>query len=322
MSKARRYGYTMVVFTAASLLVVIYSLLSGGDRIDYTLPDLPIVDPDSVREIVIDRANGEVTLARTNAGWVVRPGDYPAHLPSVEFLLDAMVNLSITDVVSTRNDPGGFDLDDDNRVSVALIGAGGRTDGSDPRGEILREIDIGRLAATYGHTYVRVSGDNRILQARGQLRVAFDRNVEILRDKSVFAFDPSGVTEIVATLSSSDSQDVRRIVLKDGEWRWENGNESLLAPGNSEPIDSSAIESALSFFGSLPAYRFRYEGETLRDPWLVVEFSADKRHILSVYELEGNLFAAETTDSDYEFQMAPFQVSFITEPLGIEHPAK
>ena len=312
VSRSRRYTFTIAAFGAASLLIVIYAISAGGDRIGYALPELPVIDPNAVREIVIDGSEGKVTLARDELGWVVRPGNYRAHLPSVEFLLDALVNLSITDVVSNRADPARFDLDDNRRVSVSLIGGGAG---------VLLAIEIGRRAATYGHTYIRIPGESRILQAQGQLRTAFNRGVEILRDKSVFAFDPLKVSEIVASLPSSDKNEVR-VVLEEDEWRREDRNGTKLAADDEESLDGDAIESALSFFGSLPAYRFRYEGEALEEPWLVVEFVAERRHELSVYPLEGNLFPARTSDSEYEFHMARFQVSFITDPLGIEHPAE
>ena len=313
MSRIRRYTYTIVIFGAASLLVILFSLLTGGDRIGYTLPDLALVDPNAVREIVIARAGGAVSLARTEHGWLVRPGGYPAHQPSADFLLDALVNLTIMDVVSTRDDLSRFDLDEEHRISVALIGTG---EGG-VQDVVLRAIEIGRLASTYGHTYVRIPGDNRILQAQGQLRTAFDRNVEILRDKSVFAFDPADVTEIVASAPFSEIKEVRVVRGDDG---WQRASVAMLVPDNADRLDRNSVDGALSFFGSLPAYIFRYEGAPLTAPWLVVEFVADKRHVLSVYKLEGNLFPARTSNSEYDFKMAQFQVSFITELLGIELP--
>ena len=83
----RRYVATIVVFGIASLVIVLLSAIRTADRITYDLPALSKVTQAGVDEIVIERPAGTVALVRAGDHWVVEPGGYRAHQPSVSYLL-------------------------------------------------------------------------------------------------------------------------------------------------------------------------------------------------------------------------------------------
>lgn len=309
MRAIRRYVITITTLGAASVLVIVFGILGAADRIGYDLPELEPVEASSVERIVIERPSESVSLFRSAEGWRVAPGDYAAHNPSVRFLLDAMVNLRITDVVSLRDDPVRYDLDPAQRVRVTLQ--------SNQRD--LRVLDIGRRAATYGHTYVSVPGDSRIFQAAGELRGAFDRGVDALREKGVLTFNPAEVTDIGITMRTNSGTEVIELTRRDGSWNLTDGSGSTAGGGTPE-LDDEAINGALAFLGSFSAYQFRYDSPVSGDPWLEVRISAGSEHTLSVYSKEGTIYPARTSQSEYDFNMLSFQPGLILEPFSLQIP--
>lgn len=301
-SVQRRYIITIAVLGLSTLAIILYSTLRNPDRITYQLPEFAAVERADVDEIVIERPNETVTLSRLGNEWFVRPGNYPADGPSAWYILDTIIGLQITDVVSTRDDPARFDLDEAKRVRVTLVGDG----------EELRAIDIGRRAATLGHTFVGVPGDDRILQAVGELRGIFDRDLDAFRDKSVFSFNPSTISEItlIKTIPPDVPERVHVVRTADG---WARADLNAAAP-----LDGAGIDAALRFLGSLSAYRYRYTGEMLSNPWLQVEIVGDKTYTLAIFPPDGRVYPAQTSMSADDFDMFLFQASLITDPFGLE----
>jgi hypothetical protein len=101
-------------------------------------------------------------------------------------MLNKLGELQLTALVSTAGDYRRYDLDPEHRIRVIA-----RT-GEDIR----RELDIGKIAGTYQHTYVRLAGDDNVYHARGSLRPVFDRTTEALRDKTVLTFAVKSIETI------------------------------------------------------------------------------------------------------------------------------
>ena len=308
MSRAiRRYVITIAALGSASILVIVLGIVGAADRIGYELPAIEPVDPVSVERIVIERPSEVVSLFRSPDGWRVDPGNFAAHLPSVRFLLDALVDLNISDVVSLQDDPARYGLDAEQRLRVTLQG----------EQRDLRVVDIGRRAAAYGHTYVAIPGDDRVLQAGGELRGAFDRGVDALRDKQVMTFDPSRVTDVSISLVSDVGNSVASFARGDDGWARTDGD---AANGNQAELEDAQIMGALAFLSDLSAYRFRYDSPIAGDPWLEVSVSGDGDHSITVYQKEGTTYPARTSQSAFDFNMLSFQPGLIVAPFGLDVP--
>ena len=306
-STQRRYLATIVVFGAASLAILAALALRPGDRISYELPELPRFDGGEVTAITIERSGGPVTIRREDDGWLVTPGDYPADTLVVGVMQNTLANLAVTDVVSVTDDPARYDLDDERRVRVTVEGGAGT----------LRVLDVGRRAATFGHTFVRIPGDERILQAGGELRGLFDRDLDSFRDHSVLTFDPASITEITVTRELPDqvAQTVRvgRTLLG-----WERVGDGVAVEPQASELDPLRIEAALRFLGNLSTHRYSYGDEPLGDPWLSVTLEGEKTYALELYPQEGNVYPASSSESSDDFNLFLFQAGLITEPFGLE----
>jgi hypothetical protein len=57
-------------------------------------------------------------------------------------------------------------------------------------------LEVGKEAPSLQHTFVKIGGDERVFQARENLKMRFDQTLDDLRDKGVLAFDPADVHTI------------------------------------------------------------------------------------------------------------------------------
>lgn len=302
-SPRSRYLTTIIVFVSASVVLLAVIALRSPDRISYELPQLDRVASSAITSVTIERPRGTITLERTPDGWLVGPGGYEADAAIISSMIATLTNLSITDVVSVSDDPSRFDLDEASKVRVAAyVGE-----------QVAREIEIGRRAATFDHTFVSIPGDERILQAGGSLRGVFDREVDELRDKSVLSFQQSLVTQIAVERSGDSSA---RIVVERA------GNEWQVAQAQGSEPALEQIDRALRFLSGLSAYRFRYDAPPAGEPWLRITISADQEYRLELYPQDGSVYPARSSGSDEPFDMLLFQASLLTEPFGLSPPAR
>jgi hypothetical protein len=163
-----------------------YLVMRNTDRSHYELPQPAALDPAKIDRLAIDRPDGALELVRRDGRWLIQPQEHPADPGMVSDMLTELGELQLTALVSTAGDYRRYDLDPGHRIRVIA-----RT-GEDIR----RELDIGKIAGTYQHTYVRLAGDDNVYHARGSLRPVFDRRAEALRDKTVLTFAVKSIETI------------------------------------------------------------------------------------------------------------------------------
>jgi hypothetical protein len=306
-SSQRRYLALIAVFGGASLAILAFLAFRPSDRISYELPELSSFEREEVTAIKIDRSGGSFALRQEGDEWLVSPGDYLADPSTVNTLLSALTEFAVTDVVSVSDDPVRYDLGEGGRVRVTAEG----------ERRTLLALDVGRHAATFGHTFVRIPGDGRILQAGGELRDLFDRALDDFREKTVLTFDPATVSEITVTRDLPPEQPrTVRVVRADLGWERVAGDEAK--DTGLDDIDPAGIEAALRFLGDLSAYRFRYTDDPLGNPWLSVTLEGEETYTLRLYPEQASVYPARSSASAFYFDMFLFQASLILEPFGLE----
>jgi hypothetical protein len=306
-SAQRRYLATIVVFGAASLAILAVLALRPGDRISYDLPELTPFDGGEVTAITIERADESVTLRREDDRWLVTPGDYLADTLVVGAIQNTLASLTVTDVVSVTDDPARYDLDEERRVRVTAEGGAGT----------LRVLDVGRRAATFGHTFVRIPGDERILQAGGELRGLFDRDLDSFRDHSVMTFDPATISAITVT-RTLPAQRPQTVQVDRSLLGWERVTDGAEVEPQASGLDPQRIEAALRFLGNLSTHRYSYGDEPLGDPWLSVTLEGEATYTLRLYPQQGSVYPASSSESSDDFNLFLFQAGLMTEPFGFE----
>ena len=183
MKVKKEYMILSVVIVALGL----YLFFRSTDRTTYRLPELPTLKAQDLSKIEIGKGDQTVTLDRSDDGWQVSPGDYPADTRLVQRVLDDLAALSVTALVSETQNYARYELDEKNQIRVKAY----------RDGNVVRDFHIGKAADTMRHTHITLAGDANVYHAQGNFRNDFDQSVESLRDKTVLAFKPAEVVEFV-----------------------------------------------------------------------------------------------------------------------------
>jgi hypothetical protein len=173
----------------AIVLLVGYLFARKTDRTEYQLPAIAKVAASDITRIEIARQDGTVVLEKKDGMWRIQPQDYPADSGKVNAMLDDLEKLSLTALVSESKSWSRYDLDPDKAIRVKAWAGDG----------IKRDIQIGKPAPTFQHTFVRVGDAPEVYHAQQNLKTAFDQTSGKLRDKTVLAFNLDEVKEIAIT---------------------------------------------------------------------------------------------------------------------------
>ena len=178
-----------IFIALAIVLLVGYLSVRETDRTEYRLPAITKVAASEITRIEIARQEGSVALEKKESTWRIQPQAYPADSGKVTAMLDDLEKLSLTALVSESKSYSRYDLEPDKAIRVkAWAGE-----------ELKRDIQIGKTAPTFQHTFVRVGDAPEVYHAQQNLKTAFDQTADKLRDKTILAFNLEEVTEIAIT---------------------------------------------------------------------------------------------------------------------------
>jgi Domain of unknown function (DUF4340) len=181
--KIKKEPLVLLVLIAA---LSAYLALRKTDQTHYRLPEVPAVPGKTIMKIEIDNEAGSVILNKKNSDWEISPQGFPADVEKVKSMVDILQNLSLTALVSEAKDYARYDLAKDKKIRVRAW---------TPKG-LKRDLEVGKTAPTYHHTFIKIAGDSRVYHARGNFRDAFDQTVDSLRDKTVLTFDSEKIREV------------------------------------------------------------------------------------------------------------------------------
>jgi len=173
-----------------ALLIIglsLYLVFHEQDRVQYELPALQEWPASEITRMEISKPGGPaLVLERKNDGWILLPEAYPAEPEKMSDLLEATGSLTLTALVSESQNYERYGLAKEERIGVKAWA----------REKLKRDFEVGKTAPSSQHTFVLLAGDNRVFQARENLKARFDQSLEDLRDKTVFKVDPSGVEAV------------------------------------------------------------------------------------------------------------------------------
>ena len=173
----------------AIILLVGYLSVRETDRTEYQLPAIAKVAASDITRIEIVRLEGTIVLEKKDTAWRIQPQDYLADSGKVNAMLDNLEKLSLTALVSESKSWSRYDLESDKAIRIKAWAGDG----------LKRDIQIGKPAPTFQHTFVRVGDEPEVYHAQQNLKTAFDQTTDKLRDKTVLAFNLEEVKEIAIT---------------------------------------------------------------------------------------------------------------------------
>jgi hypothetical protein len=157
-----------------------------GDRTLYELPEIPQVSQKDITRLQITKGKTIIDLNKKDNSWYIAPKDYPADTDKVKNMLDNIEKLTLTALVSESKNYSLYDLSEEAKINVKAW-----------QGDSLKQdIDVGKTAPSFRHTFVKTAGDDRVFHARGNFRNTFDTSVDDLRDKTILTYTPSDIQQI------------------------------------------------------------------------------------------------------------------------------
>ncbi len=179
----KEYIILVIVITA----LVLYLALRKSDRTYYELPEFTEFASEQISKIELKSSDSRLELIKKDDRWVVGTKEYPADDTKVADVLSLLQDLKITELVSQSASYVRYGLSDDKKITVkAWAGS-----------QLERELDVGKVADTYGHTFVKLPEDKSVYHAEGNLRPKLEVSQDDVRDKQVLIFDEDKMTEVL-----------------------------------------------------------------------------------------------------------------------------
>jgi hypothetical protein len=285
MKIKKEYIALVVVIVA----LVAYLVFHKTDRTLYQLPDVPKVSEKKISKLEITTKGEKILLNRKDDDWFIGEKAYLTDKGKVNDILDVLANLSVTALVSESKNYVRYELDDEKRISVkAWTG-----------GDLSRELNIGKAASTYQHTFITLAGDPNIYHARGYFRLKFEKSMDDLRDKVVLSFKEEEIKAV--EIYKDQSTTIISQKEKPSEKKEEKGTASEKDKGSEKDVqkqfewqtaDSKIMEAPkvkdlISYFTDLNCDAYiedkNKEDFADKDPMMRITLKGEKNYSLSVF---------------------------------------
>lgn len=285
MKIKKEYIALVVVIVA----LVVYLVFHKTDRTHYTLPDVPKVSEKKISKIEIITKGEKILLNKKDDDWFIGEKAYPADKGKINDILDVLANLSVSTLVSESKNYVRYELDDEKRISVkAWTG-----------GDLSRELDMGKAASTYQHTFIKLAGDPNIYHARGYFRNKFEKSTDDLRDKAVLSFKEDEIKAVEIYKDQSTALISQKE--KPSEKKEEKGTESEKDKGSEKDaqkqfewqtadgkiMEASKVKDLIAYFTDLSCEAYiedkNKEDVADNDPTMRITLKGEKDYSLSVF---------------------------------------
>ncbi|MFZ5565358.1 MAG: DUF4340 domain-containing protein [Thermodesulfobacteriota bacterium] len=289
--------YLVLALVIAGLSLFLY--FRNADRVLYDLPDTGSLKKEQVARVEIQvPQKALVVLEKKDDAWRLASGA-PAKPVDAGEIVETVTGLTLTALVSEREDLARYDLSPDKAMTVTAFA---------PDGKVLRALAVGKTAPTASQTFVRIDGDPRVYHARGRLSHIFDKTSEELTDRRVMVFDRGNVTRLAI------EQATARLALEKSEAAQDNAAPGAAAPAqwtmpDGKVADADAVDRLLDALLRLEcaAYRDPAGSNDPGEPLCIITVTDTKDHALSIFSPEGEEtpdYPGRSSRSDLAFRLA------------------
>jgi len=282
-----------------------YLLLRSSDRTQYTLPAVPALSAADITQVQITGGGQTQTLARKDGRWVMEPQGFPADPKRVNEMLETLAGLALTALVAESKTYTLYELDPDHRINVKAWQGD----------QLKRDLDVGKAAPSFRHTFVKIAGDDRVFHARDNFRFRFESALEDLRDKTVLTFNRQDLQEIHITKAAAS------VTLTRAPAKPEAPADRPPAPQawqgtDGRPANAAVVEMLLAELVDLQCQAFIDNRDKTGSgpPIYSILLKGPQDHTLSIFASAGkdeSTHPAVSSGSDYPFQLSTDQVQRI-----------
>lgn len=299
-----------------------YLVSKNTDRTHYQLPEVQAPAGEDISKLVFSTSGGTIILERFDDVWMIEPEGYRADKSPVGRMIDAITGFSITTLVAESENYAIYDLEDDKRIKLEVYS----------RADVVLAFDIGKVASTRRHTFVRLEGAPGVYQATGNLRNVFETDMDRLRDKAVLTFNSDEITNIEIM---SEKGSLRLVKIEETAISISSGDdEGIPAPlalrwqtEDGIVLDDGAVTRMISVLAALKCDTF-IDGRKKEDfsvPLYTVMIRGTEVETLSIFGMVDDKYPAISSQSEFPFLLPGWRADQIMkelEDLAEKDPAK
>ena len=303
MKIKKEYIILIVIIIALS----VYLVMRRGDRTLYELPEIPQVSQKEITRLQITKGKTIIDLNKKDDSWYIAPKEYPADTDKVKNMLENMEKLTLTALVSESKNYNLYDLSGEAKINVKAW-----------QGDSLkRDIDVGKTASSFRHTFVKTAGDDKVFHARGNFRNTFDTNVGDLRHKTILTYTPSDIQQIRFTQEEQSFMLTRTQLPEKEEPPADDKKESASPPAqktvwqtpDGRTGDEAAVNQLLATLSNLRCETFIEDRgkEDFTGPLINIQLKGSQEYSLSIFaktEEKETEHPAISSASKYAFRLA------------------
>ncbi len=298
-----------IILALVIVASAVYLVAKKQDGAMYDLPSLAPVKADAIDHIRISRSGKTVDLEKKGDRWVITPQGFPADGARVKGMLFSLEDMAITALISESRAYERYDLGETQRIHV-MAWAGGK---------LKRDVDVGKEAATYQHTHVRLPDDPRIYLARGDFRRQFDKSLDDLRDKRVMHFQIDDITALTVEQGGKSFSYTAQKPSPSGDKA--KAAETTWQGDGGTAANSDIIKRLLTTLSRLECKTFiTSDSETTSPPGhIVIRLTGEKAHDLRIgVPTAGGDKSVPGISSDipYPFELTAWEVENLAKTIG------
>ena len=297
-----------------------YLILRNPDRTHYQLPKIPEIATTKISKIEITSKDATMSLNKKSDKWYIEPQGYPADANGVKNMLDVIEKLTVTALVSESRNYSRYSLDNGNKIAVkAWTGD-----------KLKRDFEVGKAAASFRHTFVKLAGDDRVYHARENFRDRFDQTIDKLRDKIVLSFDQGDIQEIHITKGEQVTSFARTALPV--EVSVDDEGDEASRPSEPETVwqtadgkegDENQLGRLLTALSNLRCETFIDDAkkDDFSNPIRTIKLIGTQEHTLSIFPKtseDAKNYPAVTSGNDYPFLLPDWQAdNLMKEPADM-----
>ncbi len=139
--------------------------------------------------ITIVNEKGTVNIVNENGAWFVGDKKYPANESSIDSIIESISSIRALDKVGSASNDASlnrYELNEGKKLTISVSKGG----------KILRSLEVGKDATATSQGYITVDGGKDIYLASGNLKYTFNKSVDELRSRVIWAFDKKDISSV------------------------------------------------------------------------------------------------------------------------------
>ena len=310
-----------IILALVIIALSAYLVTRTSDRTQYQLPDVPQVAGNEISKLQITRDKTIIVVSKKDDKWYIAPEEFPADGRKVKDMLNAIENLTLTALVSESKNYNLYDLNEDKKINVRAW----------QEDNLKRDVDLGKTASSFRHTFVKPAGDERVFHARGNIRSNFDLTIDDLRDKLVLTLNPADIQQFQVikdqqSLILNKTQPPVEVEDAQADKQTETtpeANKPAWQASDGQPVDEAVVKQILNTVSNLRCEKFISDRrkDEFTSPLFTLKMKGGQEYSLSIFAKtaeKDTQYPAASSGSDYAFMLSDSQADRIMkDPLKV-----